>query len=116
MSRVAAFVGRQPAAGVPVGEIRTAFPDCDVYNCLSVLVRTGRIIRLRRGVYAPNPYPVPDRGPEGVKPVTVRTTLTTFGMVVQSFVDQGRVPLNPVKLVDRPPDDLDDEDDDGGGK
>jgi hypothetical protein len=27
-----------------------------------------------------------DRAARGVKPVTVRSTLTTFGMVVQSFL------------------------------
>ena len=37
-----------------------------------------------------------------VKPVTVRSTLTAFGMVVQSFVDQGMLPRNVIALVERP--------------
>ncbi len=42
----------------------------------------------------------------GVKPVTVRSTLTTFGMVVQSFVGQGALPRNVTALVERPADEL----------
>jgi integrase len=44
-----------------------------------------------------------------VKPVTVRSTLTTFGMVVQSFVDQGALPRNVIALVERPTDAIIDE-------
>ncbi|RMI28411.1 site-specific integrase [Nocardia stercoris] len=121
LSRVAAFIDRSPAAGIAVAEVKAAFPDDDVYNCLSMLVRTDRIARPQRGIYAPATDRSAVRAPEGVKPVTVRTTLTTFGMVVQSYVDQGMLPRNVIDLVDRPQDPIDDdedEDDDepGGSK
>jgi hypothetical protein len=45
----------------------------------------------------------------GVKPVTVRSTLTTFGMVIESFVDQGALPRNVIALVERPADAIIDE-------
>ncbi|MFF3567908.1 site-specific integrase [Nocardia jiangxiensis] len=116
LSRVAAFVNEQPRIGLPVADIKAQFPDDDVYNCLSVLVRTGRVTRLRRGVYMPAPDPAAERKPEGVKPVTVRTTLTTFGMVVQSYVEQGKLPRNVIKLVERPTDPLIDEEEDENTK
>ena len=46
-----------------------------------------------------------------VKPVTVRSTLTTFGMVVQSFVDQGTLPRNVIALAERPSDPITSDDD-----
>ena len=73
-------------------------------TCLSGLLRAGRITRLRRAVYALNEPANVERPPCGVKPVTVRSTLTTFGMVVQSFVDQGALPRNVIALVERPAD------------
>jgi integrase len=48
----------------------------------------------------------------GVKPVTVRSTLTAFSMVVQSFVDQGVLPRNVITLVERPSDPIADDDTD----
>jgi hypothetical protein len=45
----------------------------------------------------------------GVKPDTVRSTLTTFGMVIQSFVNQGALPRNVIALVERPADAIIDE-------
>ena len=78
-------------------------------TCLSGLLRAGRITRLRRAVYALNEPANVERPPCGVKPVTVRSTLTTFGMVVQSFVDQGALPRNVIALVERPADAMADE-------
>jgi hypothetical protein len=43
------------------------------------------------------------------QPLTVRSTLTTFGMVIQSFVDQGALPRNVIALVERPADAIIDE-------
>ena len=44
----------------------------------------------------------------------MRSTLTTFGAVVQSYVDQGVLPRNVIALVDRPKDvDPDGTEDDG---
>ena len=40
----------------------------------------------------------------GLSPQTVRSTLTTFGAVVQSYVDQGVLPRNVIALVERPRD------------
>ena len=40
----------------------------------------------------------------GVGPQTVRSTLTTFSAVVQSYVDQGVLPRNVIPLVERPKD------------
>ena len=63
--------------------------------------------RLRRGVYAPAQ---PETGAaaaaekRGLNPQTVRSTLTTFGAVVQSYVDQGVLPRNVIALVERPKD------------
>lgn len=112
LSRVAAFVSEQPQAGIPVGDIKAQFPDDDIYNCLSVLLRTGRVTRPQRGVYAPALHASAERKAEGVKPVTVRTTLTTFSMVVQSYVDQGKLPRNVIALVERPTDPISDDDTD----
>lgn len=39
----------------------------------------------------------------------MRSTLTTFGMVIQSFVDQGALPRNVIALVERPADAIIDE-------
>ena len=44
----------------------------------------------------------------------MRSTLTTFGMVVQSFVDQGMLPRNVIALVERPADPISDDDADAG--
>lgn len=61
------------------------------------------MIRVQRAVYTLNTKP--DQPPaRGVKPVTVRSTLTTFTMVIQSFVDQGILSRNVIALVERPGD------------
>ncbi len=105
-SKVAALIGEQP--GITAAELKAAFPDGDVHTCLSGLIRAGRVTRPRRATYelAETATDVA----RGVKPITVRSTLTTFGMVVQSFVDQGALPRNVIALVERPGDDIADED------
>ncbi|WP_245713734.1 site-specific integrase [Nocardia vaccinii] len=114
-SRVAAFVAQHPD-GIPVREIKTEFPDTDVYTRLSALLRAGRVVRLRRGVYAPPAAPATfEDDTRGLMPITVRSTLTTFGSVVQSYVDQGTLPRNVIALVERPPD-LIDRDDEADSK
>jgi integrase len=40
----------------------------------------------------------------GLAPITVRSTLTTFTTMIQSFVDQGVLPRNVIALVERPQD------------
>jgi site-specific recombinase XerD len=114
-ARVVEFVGDQPD-GVSAATIAAAFPADDVHTCLSGLLRARRVTRLRRAIYAV-PEPTNDEpSASGVKPVTVRSTLTTFGMVVQSFVDQGALTRNVIALVERPSDPLDYEDDAGTSK
>ena len=65
--------------------------------------------RQRRAVYILAGPAEANTAVRGVKPVTVRSTLTTFGMVVQSFVDQGMLPRNVIALVERPADAITDE-------
>ncbi|MFI6956654.1 site-specific integrase [Nocardia sp. NPDC050408] len=111
MSQVAEFVAQYPE-GVSSAKIKAQFPDKDVHTCLSGLIRSGRVKRPWRAVYvAAQPAQL---APEerGVKPVTVRSTLTTFGMVVQSYVDQGTLPRNVIALVERPADAITEDDDD----
>ncbi|MGO9928589.1 MAG: site-specific integrase [Mycobacterium sp.] len=62
-------------------------------------------------MYALAEPPETDKLARGVKPVTVRSTLTTFGMVVQSFVDQGTLPRNVIALAERPSDPITSDDD-----
>ena len=81
-----------------------------MHTCLSGLLRAGRVTRPRRAVYALAEPAEADTAARGVKPVTVRSTLTTFGMVVQSFVDQGTLPRNVIALVERPADAMDEDD------
>ena len=87
-----------------------------MHTCLSGLIRAGRVTRPRRAVYTLAEPAEADRAARGVKPVTVRSTLTTFGMVVQSFVDQGTLPRNVIALVERPADPFDEDDPDGSAK
>jgi integrase len=101
MGRIVALVGEHPE-GITAAAIRAAFPADDVHTCLSGLKRAGRVTQPRRAVYVLAPEA--DTAARGVKPVTVRSTLTAFGMVVQSFMDQGALPRNVVALVDRPAD------------
>lgn len=101
--RVAAQIGEH-TEGVSAADLAAAFPGEDVHTCLSGLLRAGRIARPRRAVYvlaAPAEAEIPTHG---VKPVTVRSTLTAFQMVVQSHVDQGGLPRNVIALVERPSD------------
>ena len=86
---------------------RRRVPGGDVHSALSALLATGRVTRLRRGVYAPaEPETSAAAAAEkrGLSPQTVRSTLTTFGAVVQSYVDQGVLPRNVIALVERPKD------------
>ena len=73
-------------------------------------MRAARVTRPRRAVYVLAGPAEVDPPARGVTPVTVRSTLTTFGMVVQSFVDQGMLPRNVIALVERPADAITDED------
>lgn len=104
--RVVALVAEHPD-GITAAAIKAAFPDGDAHSCLAALLRTGRVTRPRRGVYAPADAaePVPTAAVKrGLAPQTIRSTLTTLGMVVQSYVDQGVLARNVVALVDRPKD------------
>ncbi|MEV5835359.1 site-specific integrase [Nocardia sp. NPDC052112] len=110
MSQVAELISQHPE-GITAAKIKAAFPDKDIHTCLSGLIRSGRVTRPRRAVYILAHTTENDGSPSGVKPVTVRATLTTFGMVMQSYVDQGALPRNVIALVERPTDDFRDEDD-----
>lgn len=106
--RIAALVEANPD-GISAREIQAAFPAQDVHTRLADLLKWGRIARPRRAFYVPAeaepvaaPAAEPSRG--GVKPITVRATLTAFQAVVQSYVDEGVVPRNVVALVERPKD------------
>ncbi|ULN32597.1 site-specific integrase [Mycolicibacterium smegmatis] len=108
--RVVALVAEHPD-GITAAELAAAIPGADVHTSLSGLIRSGRVTRPRRGVYV-LAEPVASAGAEvqGVKPVTVRATLTAFGAVVQSYTDQGVLPRNVIALVERPRDVYDDSD------
>lgn len=108
--RVVALVAEHPD-GIAAADLAAALPG-DVHSALSALLATGRVSRLRRGVYAPaQPDTADATEKRGLSPQTVRSTLTTFGAVVQSYVDQGVLPRNVIALVERPkdadPDDAD---------
>lgn len=103
--RVVALVSERPD-GIAAADLAAALPG-DVHSALSALLRTGRVTRLRRGVYAPaqpDTAEAASAAKRGLSPQTVRSTLTTLGMVVQSYVDQGVLVRNVVTLVDRPKD------------
>jgi site-specific recombinase XerD len=102
-ARVVELIERHPE-GIAAATIAASFPEDDVHTCLSGLLRASRVTRLRRAVYALNDLSESDVPARGVKPVTVRSTPTTLGMVVQSFVDQGALPRNVIALVERPAD------------
>jgi integrase len=105
--RVSAMVAENPE-GTTAAELAATFPVGDVHSCLAALLAAGRITRLRRGVYAPaEPSIDADAGrtgPSGLHPQTVRSALTTFSAVMQSYVDQGVLPRNVIALVERPRD------------
>lgn len=98
--RVVEQIARHPD-GITAGELAAAFPGQDVHTCLSGLIRSGRVTRPRRAVYVLASAEA-DTTPKGVKPVTVRSTLTRFDAVVQSFVNQGVLARNMVELVEAP--------------
>jgi len=102
------LIGQHPE-GISAAALAAAFPGEDVHTCLSGLVRAERVTRQRRAVYILAGPAEANTAARGVKPVTVRSTLTTFGMVVQSFVDQGMLPRNVIALVERPADAITDE-------
>lgn len=109
--RIVALVGGHPE-GITASEISAAFPGEDTATRLSDLAKRGQIRRLRRAVYAPAEALEPSAEPRGgVKPVTVRATLTAFTMVVKSYVDQGVLPRNVIALVERPADAIEESDD-----
>lgn len=92
----------QHPTGITAAELASAFPGRDVHTCIAGLFRAKRIRRVHRGVYIVNESD--DAAARGVKPVTVRSTLTTLGVLLQSFVDQGVLPRNVIALVERPAD------------
>ena len=102
MGQVVDLISQHPQ-GISAADIKAAFPGDDVHTCLSGLVRSGRVTRPRRAVYT---LTSDEAAPpaQGVKPVSVRSTLGRFSAVIQSFVDQGVLPRNVVALVDRPGD------------
>ncbi|MGV9479456.1 tyrosine-type recombinase/integrase [Gordonia aichiensis] len=105
--RIVTLIAEHPG-GITAAALKAAFPDGDVHTSLAGLVRSNRVTRLRRGVYGPAQDAGDDESRGGVKPVTVRATLTVFTMVVKSFVDQGVLPRNVIALVERPRDEYDD--------
>lgn len=108
-SQVAAVIARHPD-GISTAGLKAEFGR-DIHHCLAGLIRAGRVTRPRHAVYVSAPPPTA-AAPQGVKPVTVRSTLSTFSMMVQSYVDQGSLPRNVIALVDRPPDNIADHDED----
>ncbi len=100
--RVVALVSEHPD-GITAAELAAALPG-DVHSALSALLAAGRVARPRRGVYAPAAVADTAAEKQGLSPQTVRSTLTTFGTVVQSYVDQGVLPRNVIALVERPKD------------
>ncbi|MET9492515.1 site-specific integrase [Nocardia sp. NPDC006630] len=109
-SQVAALIALHPD-GISTAELTAQFGR-KVHHSLASLVQAGRVSRPRRAVYVLTPPPVTAAAPGGVKPVTVRSTLSTFAMMVQSYVDQGVLPRNVIALVDRPADVITDHDED----
>lgn len=109
--RIVALVSAHPE-GITSSQIAAAFPGEDTATRLSDLAKRGQIARLRRAVYGPAQAQQADKEPRGgVKPVTVRATLTIFTMVVKSYVDQGVMPRNVIALVERPADPIEESDD-----
>lgn len=99
--RVVALVSEHPE-GITAAELAAALPG-DVHSALAALLAAGRLSRPRRGVYAPaQPETATATEKRGLCPQTVRSSLTTFGAVVQSYFDQGVLPRNVIALVERP--------------
>jgi integrase len=101
--RVATLIEQHPE-GITTSDLRAALPGEDVHQACSALLSAHRIVRLARGIYAPAAGAEITEEKRGLSPLTVRSALTTFGAVVQSYVDQGIVPRNVVSLVERPKD------------
>ena len=99
-----ALVSEYPE-GIAAADLAAAVPGGDVHSALSALLATGRLTRPRRGG-APSADPETGAAAQkrGLSPQTVRSALTTFGAVVQSYVDQGLLPRNVIALVHRPKD------------
>ncbi len=102
--RVVALVAEHPEEGIAAAELAAALPGADVHSALSALLATGRVTRLRRGVYAPAETETAATEKRGLSPQTIRSALTTFGALVQSYVNQGLLVRNPIALVERPKD------------
>ncbi|MGB5111224.1 MAG: site-specific integrase [Mycobacterium sp.] len=101
--RAVALISEHPG-GIAAADLAAALPG-DVHSALSALLAAGRVTRVRRGVYAPAALESPATAQKcGLSPQTVRSTLTTFGAVVQSYVNQGVLPRNVIALVERPKD------------
>jgi hypothetical protein len=99
--RVVALVSGHPE-GITAAQLAASLPG-DVHTALSALLAAGRVTRPRRGVYAPAALEsLGTAKKRGLSPQTVRSTLTTFGAVVQSYVDEGVLPRNVIGLVERP--------------
>lgn len=93
----------QPGGALWVG-LERANLDSHARVAVAALLKAGRMTRPRRSVYAP---PLPETAAaekRGLSPQTVRSTLTTFGAVVQSYADQGVLPRNVIALIERPKD------------
>lgn len=111
---IAALIAAHPD-GISARDIQAAFPGQDVHTRLAELLKYGRVTRPRRAFYVPaegvTAGVTATRG--GVKPITVRATLTAFQAVVKSYVDEGVLVRNVVSLVERPKDSgpVDDEND-----
>ena len=91
------------AEGITAAELAATLPGGDVHSALSALLAAGRVARPRRGVYAPvEPATAATTEKRGLSSQTVRSTLTTFCAVVQSYTDQGVLPRNVIALVERP--------------
>ena len=107
-AQVTELIAQHPR-GISAADLAAEFPDRDVHTCLAGLLRSNRATRIRRGVYVLADPTTAETPATGVKPVTVRSTLTTFGMVVQSYVNQGALTRNVIALVERPADAMADE-------
>jgi hypothetical protein len=90
----------------PLQPLPLHFPESMSTPAWQVCSEANRVTRLRRGVYVIEEANPEESSARGVKPVTVRSTLTTFGMVVQSFLNQGALTRNVIALVERPGDEL----------
>lgn len=96
-------IARHPR-GIAAADVAAEFPERDVRTCLAGLLRSNGVTRIRRGVYAFTDPTTAETPATGVKPGTVRSTLTTLGILAQSYVNQGALTRNVIALVERRPD------------